>query len=202
MDSYDEVYRKSQYYWGKKPNGFCCDVVGLVSPSRVKGSNIIDLGSGEGRDLVYFALMGMNATGVDVSAPGLEKAQKWASREGLNIRTLLGNLNSYSLDMMYDVVYSSGSLTYIREERRREVFENYKSHTVSKGLNAFNAFVLRQGIETPPDWGKDEHFFMPGELASYYADWEIIISSEEVFDCKSSGIPHRHAMETLIARKA
>lgn len=51
------------------------------------------------------------------------------------------------------------------------------------------------------DWGVDEFFYRSGELLAYYWDWEILHVTEVVFDCGSGGIPHRHAMDVVIARK-
>ena len=39
------------------------------------------------------------------------------------------------------------------------------------------------------------------ELMSYYHDWEILFSVEEIFDCMSGGIPHKHAVNRIIARR-
>lgn len=39
------------------------------------------------------------------------------------------------------------------------------------------------------------------ELIGHYRDWFLHESSEVVFDCNSSGVPHQHAMTKLIARK-
>lgn len=35
----------------------------------------------------------------------------------------------------------------------------------------------------------------------YYWDWEILYCTEEIFDCMSSGIPHKHAVNRIIARR-
>ena len=201
MENYDDVYRKPGFYWGKIPNDFCLEVLDHITRRHLEGATLLDLGSGEGRDLICFASRGLDVTGVDVSKAGLEKAQSWAEEQGLAIKTKIGDLNGFRLDEMFDIVYSSGTLTYIREDNRKEVFDNIKEHTNQGGLNAFNDFVFNPDLRTPPDWGKDEHFFMPGELSSFYRGWEIIKFSENIFDCSSGGVPHRHDMETVIARK-
>jgi tellurite methyltransferase len=36
---------------------------------------------------------------------------------------------------------------------------------------------------------------------SYYWDWEILHCEEEIFDCTSSGVPHRHVVDRIIARR-
>jgi tellurite methyltransferase len=199
LETYDEVYSKAEFYWGREPNTLCKQVVELFS-ADFRGK-VIDLGCGEGKDIIHFAKNGFEAVGVDLSVPGLQKAQRWAAEEGLVVQTIQANLNDFLLTEMFDVVYSSGTLTYISPSLRKEKFENYKKHTNVGGVNAFNVFVEKPFIETPPDWGTDEYFYRSGELLSYYWDWEIISFQEVIFDCDSSGVPHKHAMDVMIARK-
>jgi tellurite methyltransferase len=199
MKSYDEVYSKDEFYWGREPNQLCKRAVELVT-SENKGK-IIDLGCGEGKDIIHFARNGFDTVGVDVSQPGLQKAQKWADQEGLTIKTVQANLNELNLTEMFDIVYSSGTLTYLSPSLREEKFKNYKEHTNIGGLNVFNVFVEKPFIETAPDWGTDEYFYRSGDLLNYYWDWEIISFEEIIFDCNSSGVPHKHAMNIMIARK-
>lgn len=199
MHTYDEVYSKPEFYWGKAPNNLCKRAADLLA-SEMKGK-VIDLGCGEGKDVIHFAKQGFHAVGVDLSKPGLQKALQWAEQEGLAIQTVQASLNEFSLTEMFDVVYSSGTLTYISPPLRQEKFTNYKEHTNVGGLNVFNVFVEKPFIETAPDWGTDEYFYRSGDLLSFYWDWEIISFEEVIFDCNSSGVPHKHAMDVMIARK-
>jgi len=199
MQTYDEVYIKPEFYWGKEPNSLCKRAVELLV--NEKKGQVIDLGCGEGKDVIHFAKHGFNAVGVDLSEPGLQKALQFAKQEGLNIQTVQASLNEFTLTEMFDVVYSSGTLTYISPTLRNEKLSNYKEHTNVGGLNVFNVFVEKPFIETAPDWGTDEYFYRSGDLLSLYWDWEIVSFEEVIFDCNSSGVPHKHAMDVMIARK-
>jgi len=62
------------------------------------------------------------------------------------------------------------------------------------------------GVEKPfipraPDAEATAYLYRSGELMSYYWDWEILYCVEEIFDCMSSGIPHKHAVNRIIARR-
>jgi tellurite methyltransferase len=199
--SYDEVYRSPDYYWGRDPNRMCDTAVNLFDADERKGKKAIDLGCGEGRDIIHFAKNGFDAVGVDISQPGLDKANRWAADELLSIRTTRASLAEFRLTEPYDVVFSSGTLTFVPPHLRSEVFENYKRFTQGGGLNVFNVFVEKPYIPTPHDWGVDEYFYRSGELLAYYWDWEIVSFTEFGFDCNSGGVPHRHAMNVMIARK-
>ncbi len=199
--TYDEVYSQPDFYWGRDPNRMCNTAANLFSANERKGKRMIDLGCGEGRDVIHFARHDFDAVGVDISQPGLDKAQRWATEAGVSIRTIRASLQEFRLTEPYDVVYSSGTLTYLPPHLRDEVFENYKRLTQVGGLNVFNVFVEKPYIPTPHDWGVDEYFYRSGELLAYYWDWEIISFTEFEFDCNSGGMPHRHAINVMIARR-
>ena len=43
--------------------------------------------------------------------------------------------------------------------------------------------------------------FRSGELLGYYWDWQILGSAQVEFISNSGGVPHRKAMDAVIARK-
>lgn len=201
MLNYDAAYAQPGYYWGKEPNRLAEQTLALLPEDTRRGLRLVDLGCGEGRDLMYFARHGLHVTGVDRSEPGLAKARQWAAEEGVPVSTVRGDIGRYRLGAAVDIIYASGTVTYLAPAARPAAFAHYREMTRPGGLNAFNAFVEKPFIATAPDWGADEHYFRSDELLSYYWDWEIVTLEEEIFDCNSSGVPHRHAMMTMIARK-
>lgn len=56
-------------------------------------------------------------------------------------------------------------------------------------------------VPTAPDWEDHAYFWSSGELSYYCHDWKVEHLEEIIFDCDSSGIPHQHCMDMLIARK-
>jgi hypothetical protein len=48
---------------------------------------------------------------------------------------------------------------------------------------------------------KENKLTQSGELFTHFHDWYIEQCSEYVFDCNSSGTPHKHAANRLFARK-
>ena len=57
-------------YWGSKPTQLARDVVRLVRSLPRSPRTLVDLGSGEGRDSIYFARRGYRVLGVDISSVG------------------------------------------------------------------------------------------------------------------------------------
>jgi tellurite methyltransferase len=64
-----------------------------------------------------------------------------------------------------------------------------------------SVFVRKPFIAKAPDAEKTAHKWISGELLTYYHDWKIEFCTEEIFNCTSSGVPHQHAVNRIIARK-
>jgi tellurite methyltransferase len=62
-------------------------------------------------------------------------------------------------------------------------------------------FVEKSFIAPPPENEEHSYFWLSGQLLTYYHDWLTEDFSEIIFDCNSSGIPHKHAMNMLYARR-
>ena len=198
---YDEKYAGPEYYHGKKPSAICDRVIEIIRPSADFRPKLLDLGCGEGRNAVYFARHGFRVVGLDTSLPGLEKTRRYAQEEGVHVETIQADILTYALEDTYDVIFSTGTLQYLPPEVRVERFENYKDHTSPEGINALSVFVRKPFIERAPDAETTAFPYKSGELMGYYWDWEIVYCAEEIFDCMSGGVPHKHAVNRIIARR-
>ncbi len=198
---YDGEYEKEEYYWGLKHSLLAEQVADIMQDEIQQGKRLLDIGSGEGRDAIYFAKCGLKVDALEISVPGVEKIKKYSQLAGCTVNVLHANMIGYELTGRYDVIYSMGSLQFLPLEQRQKHFEKYKRHTCSSGLNAHLVFVEKPFIKVAPDWEKNEFFYMSGELARYYHDWEIIQCKEQIIDCYSANIPHQHVVNYIIARK-
>ncbi|MEM4782481.1 MAG: class I SAM-dependent methyltransferase [Halalkalicoccus sp.] len=196
-DELQRIYGRKEFYWGTEENGFARKTVEHAPDS----GRLVDIGTGEGRDAVYFAEQGFDVLAVDIAPNGLAKARRLAADRGVEIETERADVNDFELDGTVDVVYSIGTIQYLRPENRREWFARSKDRTHPGGLHAMFAFVDHPEIPTAPDWGENEYVYEQGELAGYYDDWELLADSAIVFDDDSGGEPHQHAAETAIYRK-
>jgi len=198
---YDQLYTGREYYWGKKPSAMCDKVIKIMRPSPDFHPRLLDLGCGEGRNAVFFAMNGFDVVGLDASLPGLEKAKRYAEEVGVRIKTIHANIVSHELVDTYDVIFSTGTLQYLPSEVRRQRFQNYKDSTSPDGINALSVFVAKPFIARAPDAEETAYPYKSGELMSYYWDWEILHCTEEIFDCMSSGAPHKHVVNRIIAKR-
>ena len=198
---YDQKYENQEYYWRKKPSAICDRIIEIIRPSSSFHPKLLDIGCGEGRNAVYFAKHGFEVVGLDLSLLGLKKMKKYAEETGVHVKTIHADIVEYELEDIYDVIFSTGTLQYLPPEVREKRFQNYKEHTTPKGIIAFSVFVRKPFIPRAPDAEETAFLYRSGELMSYFWDWEIIYSTEEIFDCMSSGIPHKHAVNRIIARR-
>ena len=197
---YDERYARPGLYWGSKPTGLARDLVRIVRTLPRPPRSLIDLGSGEGRDSIYFARRGYRVLGVDISSVGVRKAEQRAARLGVNVRFLIGDIRTYRLRHRVDAVFSSGVLNNIPQRLRAARFEHFKANTSPGGIHALNADVPKPYI--PPQTSNPfASPFRSGELLGYYWDWQILDSGQVEFVSRSGGVPHRKAMDVVIARK-
>lgn len=196
---YEDEYRREDYYWGTEPNSVCYDVLRRVPPTR--RLRVLDIGCGEGKDAVFFARNGYDVTAFDVTTAGVEKTKRLADQAGVRMNVFQADILDFRLEAPFDILYSSGVLHYMRPEYRDEIFDNYKRFTNPNGVHVFNVFVDKPFIAPPPEHEPNAYKWHSGELLSHYRDWLVMDSSEIVFDCNSSGVPHQHAMAKAMARK-
>jgi tellurite methyltransferase len=111
----------------------------------------------------------------------------------VTVNTFNANLWHFRLTENYDILYSSGVFEYIKPDIRAEIMENYKTHVNDGGLVAFHTFVKKPFIARAPERERNSYAWKSGELFSYFHDWYIENCCEYVFDCNSSGIPHKTA---------
>ena len=199
QNPYENKYNQNTYYWGLKPSLICYEVLKFMPP--IKSLKLLDIGCGEGRNAVFFARNGYNVTAFDLSRTGIEKTKRLAEQAGVAITTIQADINQFRLTEEYDILFSTGVLHYIPQNLRQDIFRNYKEFTSPKGIHVFSVFVNKPFIPKAPDAEPKSQPWLSGELFTYYHNWEIKYCTEEVFDCMSSNIPHKHACNRVIAQK-
>ncbi len=97
---YDETfwntrYDKDEYLYGTEPNTF------LVEHCNLLQGPVLSLSEGEGRNAVFLATRGLEVVGTDISSVALDKAKKLAQSRGVEIETIVADLNTFIPDENY-----------------------------------------------------------------------------------------------------
>lgn len=199
QNPYQRRYEMEGWYWGRRPSSLCFKVLELLPPERPL--RLLDIGCGEGRNAVFFARNGYHVTAFDFAESGVEKTKRMAREAGVDVEVFQADLNRFRLNHEYDILFSSGVLHYIPPELRAVIFANYREYTAPNGINAFTVFVHKPFIPPAPDAEPTAHTWLSGEIFTLYHDWRLEYCTETIFDCNSSGTPHKHASNRIVARK-
>ena len=198
---YEQLYQSESYYWGLKPAPFLNE---LLESSSKKPSelDVLDIGCGEGKDAVYLASLGCRVTAFDITESGIRKTYRLSEQHNAILSAFTADINSFRLNKTFDIIYSSGTLQYLREENIAPFFEKIERLTNPGGIVYFNVFVDKPFLPLPPDWDREEKMWRTGDLFRWFADWRILSLKEEIFEDDSGGIKHFHCMDTVMAQKA
>lgn len=197
---YEKCYEGEEYYWGLEPASFLDELLRAAN-RKTKVISVLDIGCGEGKDAVYMAQQGCDVTAFDITESGIRKTKLLAEKRGVNIDAFVADVNDFMIEKHFDIIYSTGTVQYLRDDCIPIFFEKVKSMLQIGGIVYFNVFVDKPFIELPPDWDKEEKMWKTGDLFIPFADWKIHKMDEVIFEDMSGGIKHRHCMDTILAER-
>ena len=101
---WENRYASTERVWSGAPNVTLAQIVSTLTPGRA-----LDLGSGEGADVLWLAEQGWEAAGFDISPTAVARATAAASAAGLSGRARFTSvdLSAWTSDEAYDLVTAS-----------------------------------------------------------------------------------------------
>lgn len=96
---WDERYRTAELVWRSEPNRWVAEEVAMLSPGRA-----LDVACGEGRNAVWLAEQGWDATGVDFSPVGLDKGRRMAAERGVQVTWVEADARTWEAPSPFDLV--------------------------------------------------------------------------------------------------
>lgn len=132
---WNRKHAEGQHDWfADSPSGLAT----ILTKMLKKGSTILEIGCGNGRDARYFANNSMNVTATDFSRVAIEKNLKSNTKHSLKFSVLdIRDPFPYS-NNSYDAVYSSLALHYYSDKKTREIFHEIHRVLNEDGLIAFS----------------------------------------------------------------
>lgn len=150
--AWDERYAEPGWAFGSEPNDFLGEHAGAL-PAR---GRVLTLAEGEGRNAVWLAQQGFEVTGVDLSAVGLEKAERLAAERGVRIITRVADLERFDPgEAAWDGIVSI--FAHLPAEVRRALHARLARALRPGGvllLEAYTPSQIERGTGGPSDAGK------------------------------------------------
>ena len=158
---------------------------------------VLDLGCGLGNLALEAGRRGCNVLAVDASLTAVERINRDAAAENLEVRAVAGDLGDYEIRGKYDTVVSIGLLMFFPREKTLSLLSNMQARVEMGGCAIVN--VLIEGT-TFLEMFREGHYTLFGrdELAQQFAGWEICLSRQDDFDAPGGT---RKVFSTVIARK-
>jgi SAM-dependent methyltransferase len=221
LSRFDDLYRETPDFFGAEPSRLVARFHDFIR----RGSFVLDIGVGQGRNALFLARKGVSVEGVDVSAVGLEDTQRAAEAEGLPIGLHRVDIIEFSPHVMsagrgraYDAVLALGIVPVLSRENVDILFRRIDSWTRPGGLvfvSAWSSLDARfSEYESDPDWERSgpasfrrrdgvRTFLRPNEILSLLPGYQIVHHHEG--PCPDhrhgEGPPEQHEMADLLARK-
>lgn len=108
----------------------------------LKPGKVLELGSGPGRNAIYFAQKGCKIDAVDLSQETLKWAEERANDKNVSINFINENIFDLNLEEgTYDIVYDSGCFHHIAPHRRMNYIDLVKRALKPNGFFAITCFV-------------------------------------------------------------
>lgn len=102
QNTWDQRYQESDRMWSGEVNTALADIAATLTPGTA-----LDLGSGEGADVIWLAERGWVATGVELSSVAVQRAQETAQQRGVPAELAnfaVVDLSTWESTATYDLV--------------------------------------------------------------------------------------------------
>jgi len=199
--AWDREYKRSKLL--TKDNKPQADVVRFAKFLKkeqkfdIENKKVLDLGSGAGRNSLYFAELGATVTGLEISKTAIEISKEYAKDAGLEINFIkqsIGEIfpsDTNSIDIVLDIT-SSNSLN----EEEREVYINEVNRVLKKDGYFFVKALCKDGDDNAkfllknhpgpekdtyvmPELGVTERVWSREDFAEYYEKYFSIVHMEK-----------------------
>ena len=192
--SWEERYRDAPTLWSGRPNPPLVAEAGELPPGRA-----LDVGCGEGGDVLWLAGRGWQVTGLDWSEVALTRAAEHAAAAGLTDRVewVRGDVDSWRPpEAAYDLV--TAHFLHPTAEQRGPLLARLAAAVASGGTLLWVGHPYHE--ERAAVWGADR-FTTAAEVAASLdaTEWEVLVAASRPRAGSDDG--HHHADEVLRARR-
>lgn len=167
MSNWNERFKDENYLYGTEPNVFLREMQPALS------GEILTIAEGEGRNAAFLAGQGLDVTAWDFAESGLDKVDKLAAKQGVQVKTELIDLGEavWQQNQWDGIVNIFG---HFPGEVRRKTLQGVKKAVKPGGY--FIAEVYSQ-YQIPYKSGgpkKPDFLYRPEDFLEPFSDWRIV----------------------------
>lgn len=150
----------------------------MQSFSDKEALEILDLGSGNGRDSIFFAHAGHTVTAVDFSKEAMQQLAAHAKEQHLPISTIVADITSlpFAPDS-FDVIYANCSLHYFDEHTTQQVFSTLYTLLRKDGILFARCKSTKNNLSEQTNW-KSLHLFSKEYMKEVAKQFETLTITE------------------------
>ena len=194
---WDERFRAEDYVFGTQPNAFLAEQVGRLEDN----SEVLAVADGEGRNSVFLASHGHRVTAIDISQAAIDKAERLAQRQGVDVRYLKADLVHYDWSARQYNAIVSIFIQFAGPAERQHLFAGFERALKPGGLLIMQGYRPEQldyGTGGPPH---AENMYTEPMLREAFDGWKIELLRIEDREIEE-GFGHRgmSALIDLVAR--
>lgn len=196
---WEEAYQNLDHItFSNEPNSTVKEFEKLLN----KDSEILEVGCGEGQNVLYLARQGyQNIDAFDLSENGILKLKKLCGMHSVELHAFVDDLTTYQFDKTYDFIMSFGTLHFVKKDLWKQFIRRAKENTNVGGIHIMQIFTdtVPASNDIAPfavGLAKDE------EIKELYQDWQILQFKSYVFEDEHPNVPkHLHASNKIVAKK-
>lgn len=184
------------WFFGTEPSTLARRLIHFFRQLGVPlAGRLLELGCGEGRDVIFFAAHGFDVEAIDGSPTGVVRTSRALEDAGLLASVALADISVLELHGAYDVVFANNSLQFVGG-RALDRIRAIRESTAPGGWNAVGMFVEGEG---EPEHDQGVYLLQSKELKSLYRDWRLLEYGESLIYSPRRGAYRSFA--NLIARR-
>lgn len=196
---WEETYLKDDVMtFSVEPNGTIREFEHLLK----KQSNILEVGCGEGQNVLYLAEQGYcKIDAFDLSEAGIAKLKKRCKIRNLNINAFVDDLTIYSFDKKYDWIMSFATLCFVEKNAWKQFIVRAKENTNAGGIHIMHIFT--DTVPASPDIAPFAiGLAKENEVKEMYSDWKILQFQSYTFEDEHPNVSkHIHAVNKIVVQK-
>jgi SAM-dependent methyltransferase len=183
--AWEEAYRSVKSLWGLEPDHTLVDYATLIP----KGA-VLDLGMGEGRNALFFAKMGYEVEGVDISQTAIERCIERAENANLKVKAEVGDLREVDIPLgRYSLIIAAWVLNFFKKTEVEGIIKKIRNGLKKGGFVYIGVFsiddpgyerarklleVVEENTFYSPRRGSFIHYFTREEVLSLFAGFKVI----------------------------